>query len=1061
MKFDLNKPGLYYLLDTPEVKKRLQELESRAVLEKAEPAQIAKLVSRAIADEIEAYLRDKLEIESVNAGKNTSWVRSALNKFPSSSELSKIVENSLPVDDEVLTEVKLTSTASATDRPTTPLTDSELIVPNGKSPQLGCEIKHELKSCESADWLVSFIKIKAIRGFYDQLKAFCNQANSDGSPRLRIATTTYVGATDAEALRLLFELPNTQVKVCFNSSVTRLHAKAYIFRRKTQFGSAYIGSANLSSAALNTGLEWTVKVSQQEIPHLWERAISEFEHSWNDPDFEECTANDLPRITEALKKSKISYVPAIPAVNGDFERIAFHAEPHTYQRKMLDELMAEREHGQHRHLIVSATGTGKTYVAAFDYAQLTRVLGRGPKLLFLVHRTQIIREAREKYRIVLEQGNFGAILTEKEHADSTQLRQCFCTVQSWKTRIKDFFPKDFFDVIVMDECHHTAAKSYTEILNYYKEIIDNGKTDLLGLTATPFRGDGEDIRPFFGGDFTHELSLAEAIEHNHIVPFTYFGIDDDTDFSGVDWTKKKESAVQVERQLLRNQRHLDNITDNIYKYVADIANMRAIGFCAGIEHARVVAKHLNDKGISSVVLTGESTQTERDNAIHDMELIPPKIQAILTADLFNEGVDIPCVNTSFMLRPTNSPLVFVQQLGRGLRKAPLQYGKDDLLVLDFVGNHNERYLGFVQRFRSLSTRPDIPLQKQIKDGMPFLPAGCSVSLTQQGQEKVLKNIKKVMDAMKGQVLKRFLIQTIRDANERLSLKTLIESISAESAAPIFGVGTPSTLYEEAVNSKTSDIDVGNPFNSLAQNDSPLMIDYWTKVLTGNTADMSGEDIRIAKFFLLTSFDSRVRLENTDEKWNEFAGNKGLLKDLQEFFHWRTSHISPMKSKVFPQYTSRFLELHRTYNAQQISAALGRAGGVIMCGTDFNRERNVDTFFITRIKDEKDFSPTTMYEDYAKTPAIFHWQSPGRTTIASSEGQRYITNASKKMLFLRQTKRTRLDITGIYPIGSMSASYVFLGPVSKVLSHEGEKPISFDFELEYAMPANVFDFARGA
>ena len=254
MKFDLSQPGLYYLLNTPEVQAELKKLklEDKASFEKKPDTDlIARMMARAISDEVEKFIADKLKAEAANLSKPEDCIHIALKDLPDAIELKSAALKTIPADEpvikQVLKEIKLLPEASDTERPTTELTESELIVPNGRSPQLGNEIERELRSCESADWLVSFIKLKAIRAFYPQLQQFCGRANADGSPRLRIATTTYMGATDVEALKLLFSLPNTQVKVCFNTSQKRLHAKAYIFHRRTQFGSAYIGSANLSS----------------------------------------------------------------------------------------------------------------------------------------------------------------------------------------------------------------------------------------------------------------------------------------------------------------------------------------------------------------------------------------------------------------------------------------------------------------------------------------------------------------------------------------------------------------------------------------------------------------------------------------------------------------------------------------------------------------------------------------------------------------------------------------------------------------------------------------------
>ena len=1067
MKFNLSRPGLYYLLNTPEVQAELNKLNitDQALFEqKVDTDAIARMMARKISDEIQRFLADKLEkAENVKPkDRPENWIYEAVKTLPECPIIKSFTEQAIPVDDlptkQILTEIKLLPDAKATDRPTTELTESELIVPNGRSPQLGNEIAQELKSCEHADWLVSFIKLKAIRSFYPQLLQYCGAGNPDGSPRLRIATTTYMGATDAEALRLLFALPNTEVKICFNTSQTRLHAKAYIFHRKTQFGSAYIGSANLSTPALSSGLEWTIKVAQQEIPHLWERSIVEFDACWNDPNFELCTKDDLQRITSALQRSKV-VTKKIQKDVDTADRTYFTMYPHSYQRKMLEELSVERQQKKSRHLIASATGTGKTIVAAFDYAEMAKALGRSPRLLFLAHRTDIIEQAREKYRAVLQSPLFGALISENDAFDSATAGQIFCTIQSWESHISNALAPDFFDLIVMDECHHASAKSYQKVIDFYTSAIDQGKTDLLGLSATPFRADGCDIRQYFGGDFTHELSLAEAIEHGHVVPFTYFGIDDDVDFTSVTWGSGE--GAQIEDILHNNGKHFENVHKAILDHVANFSQLRAIGFCAGLKHARAACDYFNSKGIKSIVLSGESSGDERKKAIDEISQITPAINIIFTADLFNEGVDIPCVNTALMMRPTNSPLIFLQQLGRGLRHAPPQYDKTDLLVLDFVGNHNEKYKGF-DRFRLLSTRKDIPTSTQIKQGMPFVPAGCAISLTEQARKKVIDNIKNQLAVLRGQTLTRYLVNVIRDANQHLPLSQLMESVSISSPAPIYRYTLPSALESSALGIAGPEDKIGTKLNAFAQMDSPWMLNAWMKILTKQTSDLSPEDIKMAQFFLVSSFEERVNLDTVDTVWNQVITSQiGLVRDIVEFLEWRIHKTTPIATKTFDQ-TGKYLELHRSYNSKQLSAVLGSTGATIQGGVYYNKSKEVDAFFITRLKNEKDFSPTTMYKDHAKSELIFHWESPNRTRLDSRDGKRYTTNDSCKMLFIRQTTKATYDITGEYPLGKkITSNYIFLGPVKKVLNYEGECPIGIDYELEYPLPADVYDYARGA
>lgn len=1055
MNFDLSVVGLYNLLNTPEIQNQIQSLglTDRVKFENGDADVIAQLVARNVSEYVQKIVRDKIEEvkKDENNKKNGILNLDVLNSLKLQGNVQ------LPLDDKILTEILVERTANPTRRPNTELTQSALIVPDGKSPQLGNEIALELLNCDSVDWLVSFIKLSAVNSFYDKLYSFCSIPNPDGSPRLRIATTTYMGATDSKALNKLFDLPNTQVKVCFNTSQTRLHAKAYIFKRHTHFGSAYIGSANLSTAAMSSGLEWTVKISEHELPDLWARSCQAFETCWNDSNFEHCTREDLNRIKEALSFNKIKIVKDESSSSSSNNLNIFRWTPHLYQTKMLDQLEAERQDGKMRHLIVSATGTGKTIVAIFDYQQQIKKRNSYPSLLYIAHRTDILRGAVAKYRSVLGFEEFGYLPSDGDVLTSANLRFTFCTPQTWNNRIKGNSLLDKFDFIVLDECHHSGAKSYLQILEYYKEAIDNGETDLLGLTATPFRSDGVDIRPLFGGGFTDELSLAEAIDNGHIVPFDYFGIDDSTDFSDVNWNNSS-SAADIEKAINNNANHLDNVLKNIDKHIESKDKLRAIGFCAGVEHANKAAEFMNANGVPSVVLSGSSSKEEREKYISQLGDFPPKVNIIFTADLFNEGVDIPCVNTVLMMRPTNSPLIFVQQLGRGLRLAPYQYDKDRLLVLDFVGNHNEKYKGYL-RFKAMSTRRDIPLVKQIENGMPFLPAGCSITLTQKARNQILSNITKNLNSLRGNMLRRHLVDAIREKGGHLALTELMEHIQSETPAPIFNIATPNDLEQEALNGVQITNSNSVRFHTLAQNDSKKLINIWQKLLNKEKVDIQDSDKQLAKFFLLSAFDVQLHYRDTSEVWKSIISNKGFVRDLKEFLNWRLLYIKPSQSLTFSA-TSNLLELNRTYTTKQISAALGTDGGVIMSGTYYQRNRNVDAFFITKIKSEKEFSKSTRYNDFAKNVDVFHWESPNNTKLESVAGQRYTNDISTKMLFLRNAKKQNTDVTGTFPI-STTSGYIFVGPVEKVLGFHGECPIAIDYQLKYPMDADVYDFARMA
>jgi HKD family nuclease len=371
-------------------------------------------------------------------------------------------------------------------RPDTPLARSALLTGARLDPSLASQLSKEFAAADRVDILCSFIKWSGIRLLMDALRVLTATPHPDG-PRLRVISTSYMGATDANAIEALRDLPNTQVKVSYDTERTRLHAKAYLVHRTTGFGSAYIGSANVSRAALSEGLEWTSKISQYELPHLWQKIVATFETYWNDDEFEAFDGNALPRLREAISRER---------TRGTVEKSelpTFDLRPYPFQEEILDAMAAEREvQGKNRHLVVAATGTGKTMIAAFDYKRWSGT--RKPSLLFIAHREEILRQALGTYRAVLRDQNFGDILVGGTTPE--QYDHLFCSIHSYNSRDLHNLPADRFDYIVVDEFHHAAAPSYRRLLDTTRPRV------LLGLTATPERADGLDVLTPFGGEPT-------------------------------------------------------------------------------------------------------------------------------------------------------------------------------------------------------------------------------------------------------------------------------------------------------------------------------------------------------------------------------------------------------------------------------------------------------------------------------------------------------------------------------------------------------------------------------
>jgi len=500
-----------------------------------------------------------------------------------------------------------------------------------------------------------------------------------------------------------------------------------MFHRTTGFGSAFVGSANLSAAALIGGLEWTLKITEATQSDLFVAAKAQFETLWNDPEFELVEPNSeeaARRLSAALSKERIS---------GDEANITwFDLHPKAYQQEMLDRLTIEREHGRLRNLVVAATGTGKTVVAALDYRRICQINGGKPRLLFVAHRVEILRQAIGTYRQSLRDPAFGEILAEGRQPNSFD--HLFATIQSVTSNaLLNRFGPTYWNTVVIDECHHLPAASFEQFVKTVKPDL------LLGLTATPLRADGKLINSYFDsrpdGRAAVELRLWDALDQQLLSPFEYYGTNDETDLSGVNWDGAASELAALDTVISGNTVRANLVYQSIEKYAEDIRAIKAVAFCVSVRHAEFMAEHFTRKGIIAEAVTGQTDKEIRERV--PSRLANGELQIVCTCDLYNEGVDLPSVNALLLLRPTQSPVLFEQQLGRGLRLAA---DKESCLVLDFVGRHRQEFR-FDHLLQVMTGLPKGRLEKELENGFPTLPPGCHISFDRVARERVLASLK--------------------------------------------------------------------------------------------------------------------------------------------------------------------------------------------------------------------------------------------------------------------------------------------------------------------------------
>lgn len=1023
--------GIYENLINKETSNQIEELSSQNLVAQKQvidDAESPKLLSEYLAN----VIRKKLEDEDTEIKEKVEFVNHILEDAGVGDDDIIIDANNLL--SEVMTKQEQacnTITKNNTIRPLCGFRVSNLFTGGQSQLSLNSEIVKDIATADEICLIVSFLKLSGIRIFIDALRKF-----TESGHHLKIITTTYCGVTEEKAILQLSELPNTEIRISYETKRERLHAKSYIFMRNSGLSTAYIGSSNLSKSALTDGLEWNIRTTAVENPHIINAAKATFEQYWNSKDFEDFKEGGIERFREKLKNEKEYQRTGSVSLIQNYQLL-----PH--QKKILEDLRYEREqNNNYRNLVVAATGTGKTVMSAFDYNYF-RQKNKRARLLFVAHRKEILEQSRRTYCNMLHDANFGELWVGN-YTPQNNLDYLFVSIQTLNSNFDKFkkLGKDFYDYIVLDESHHGTADSYRDLFSFFNPKI------LIGLTATPERMDGQSLLPDFGGKISAEIRLPQALEAGLLSPFQYFCI---TDFSEIDlssdslWSNGGYDTKRLS-ELLSKSGRVDCIINAMRKYLADENNCKALCFCVDMTHAKYMANEFLKQGFKADYLISSEITPERRKTLAD-ELRNGKLNYLFVVDIFNEGIDIPEVDTVLFLRPTESLTIFLQQLGRGLRLSP---GKEELTVLDFVAQANKQY-NFAERFRSLCVRQDVDIKGQVSNGFSMLPHGCSITMEQKAQTYILENIKNTIyniNRLRKELSQYPGIPSLKEFTKYIGQDIRLiyrngccwTSLKREAGKCNY----TQTSFTKLIEKNMSNLIHINSVNYLQfiNNFANGSKDYKSK---------SGENHTYALMLYYAIFQTTVSKSGYKSIYSALADlqNHSLfMQEIKEICDYHHEYVK-INTQPVSEGQPATLELYGCYTREEIFTIYGiqneekkMQGNV--SGVYNVKNLNTELFFVTLNKSDKDFSPSTQYKDYLINEMRFHWQSQN-TDSHQNNGQRFVLQSKNKKKFVLFVRNNKND-----GYGNTCPFYCF-GLVDYI-SSSGDKPMNVIWELHKpAMP----------
>ena len=888
--------------------------------------------------------------------------------------------------------------------------------------------------CSSFSLTVSFIKEAGLRLIQKEIENALNRGVKG-----RIITSTYQNFTDIPSLRIFKKwmetYPNFSCHLDFNSFEDNgFHTKGYIFQTKNGY-EFLVGSSNITRFALLKNIEWNVSLTRNKEDKIINETLLEFDSLWNKTN---------PLSEEIIKKYTTQIEYAIERWDMDYGYNQIKVVPNAMQKAALKEIRRYRDMGEKRALIIAATASGKTFLAAFDAYNFN-----AKRLLFVVHRDTILNDAKKTFeKIFGSTRTYGLFTGQEKNLDADFI---FATNTMMATHLDSFNPNDF-DYIIFDECHHITNTTYEKILNYFTPAF------LLGLTATPERMDKQDVFAIFNYVVPYELRLRDAINNDLVVPFKYFAVRDEM----IDYSDKEK--VNFLKNYFKDDNHIQFISNQIEEHRPE-GKLKAIGFCRSIDHAREMSLQMDGLGYHTTYLTGENNTGERSKAFENLADDNNDLEIIFAVDILNEGVDLPSVNMVLFLRPTESQTIFIQQLGRGLRKYK---GKDHLTVLDFIGNSYDRSTQIALGLGSLSNSTVLEkallsslVRNDFKDlGLP----GVEIHFDERSKEEILKHIENTNFNTAFRLrsdyfsFKKYLAEkrypSHMDYLNSDCAPDLLRFLKAKMKGKknysyynfLRNIGEDVPLFNE---SEIRLLEVISDLLPLTRREEYLII----KQVLDNRIDfdlLTKEYKRINPYSLKTAVDNlisrKVIINSTPYKLNYEKGKgtafEDFLVDLLEYGLERYEN-------EFGDFEGPF-KMYGNYQKDKIMMEIDGKQYSYMQGTKYDTKNKITYVFVGLEKD-KVAKGNFDYKDKFLSPSIFQWESVNKTTKDNAEGKKLL--ATKIVhLFVRKVD----EEDGIV----LPFTYFGTGKFTNCRdSQNDDKPtLMFDIELDHEVDEEYrFDF----